>query len=388
MPILARILKDRGILTEKQLQEAIQHQVLYGGRLGTSLFELGMITEEKLQDALARAHGLAAGGIDYREIDAGAVALVPRALAARHKVCPYKVKGKTLFLLMVDPSDHAGLAPGGIDYRDIEAAAVALVSRALASRHKVCPYKVKGKTLFLLMVDPSDHAGLARIGFSLGYIIKPMVVPEFRMIRLLRDHYDVDERWRFTDTHRRDAAPIMPLSEVEAAERLDAARTRDEVVNAIVGASHRYFRRVVFFIVREPWVLGWTGAGEGIDAALVSRLRIPLDEPSVFQSVTRDKTLFIGRFGAEPANQEFLRSIGKRPTTNAVLLPVAVKGRVVNLVFGDGGASANVKASLGGLLVLVQKAPRAYLRIIKQRIQETRQSSLPAGRAHMGESEP
>jgi hypothetical protein len=337
MSILARILKDRGILSEKQLQEAIQHQVLYGGRLGTSLFELGMITEEKLQDALARAHGL---------------------------------------------------PPGGIDYRDVEKAAVALVSRALAARHKVCPYKVKGKTLFLLMVDPSDHASLARIGFSLGYIVKPMVVPEFRMIRLLREHYDVDERWRFTDTHRRDAAPIMPLSEAEAAERLDAALTRDEVVSAVLGASHRYFRRVVFFIVREPWVLGWSGAGEGIDQALVSRLRIPLDEPSVFQSVTRHKTLFIGRFGPEPANQEFLRSIGKRPTTNAVLLPVAVKGRVVNLVFGDGGASANVKASLGGLLVLVQKAPRAYLRIIKQRIQETRQSSLPAAKAQTGESEP
>lgn len=337
MSILARILKDRGILSEKQLQEAIQHQVLYGGRLGTSLFELGMITEEKLQDALARAHGL---------------------------------------------------PPGGIDYRDVEKAAVALVSRALAARHKVCPYKVKGKTLFLLMVDPSDHASLARIGFSLGYIVKPMVVPEFRMIRLLREHYDVDERWRFTDTHRRDAAPIMPLSEAEAAERLDAALTRDEVVSAVLGASHRYFRRVVFFIVREPWVLGWSGAGEGIDQALVSRLRIPLDEPSVFQSVTRHKTLFIGRFGPEPANQEFLRSIGKRPTTNAVLLPIAVKGRVVNLVFGDGGASANVKASLGGLLVLVQKAPRAYLRIIKQRIQETRQSSLPAGKAQTGESEP
>jgi len=337
MSILARILKDRGILTEKQLQEAIQHQVLYGGRLGTSLFELGMITEERLQDALARAHGLAAGSVDYREIDPTAVALVPRTLAARHKVCPYKLKGKTLFLLMV---------------------------------------------------DPSDHAALAKIGFSLGYIIKPMVVPEFRMIQLLRDHYDVDERWRFTDTHRRETAPLMPLAEDEAAARLDTALTRDEVVAAIVGASHRHFRRVVFFIVREPWVLGWSGAGEGIDTALVSRLRIPLDQPSVFQSVTRDKTLFVGRFGAEPANQEFLRSIGKRPTTNAVLLPIAVKGRVVNLVFGDGGASANVKASLGGLLVLVQKAPRAYLRIIRQRIQETRQSSLPAGRAHMGESEP
>ena len=46
------------MITDRQLQEAIQHQVLYGGRLGTSLYELGFITEERLTDALARAHGV------------------------------------------------------------------------------------------------------------------------------------------------------------------------------------------------------------------------------------------------------------------------------------------------------------------------------------------
>lgn len=42
-------------MTELQLQEAIQHQVLYGGRLGTNLLELGYITEPRLQEALSRA---------------------------------------------------------------------------------------------------------------------------------------------------------------------------------------------------------------------------------------------------------------------------------------------------------------------------------------------
>jgi len=330
MPILARILKDRGIVDETQLQEAIQHQVLYGGRLGTSLFELGLLSEPQLQDALARAHGLPA------------------------------------------------VAP---DYDSIEPGAVALLSKSLAAKHKVCPYKVKGKTLFLLMVDPADHTTVARIGFSLGYIIKPMVVPEFRMLHLLREHYGIDERWRFTDTHRPRDLPLRALSEAEAAAALDAASSRDEVVAAAVGASHRFFRRVLFFIVREPWVLGWSGVGEGVEPGLIARLRVPLEAPSVFQSVTRDKTLFVGRFGPEPANQQFLQLIGKRPGTNAVLLPIAVKGRVVNLVYGDGGPTGNVKASLGGLLVLIQKVPRAYLRIIRRRIEEARQSSRPGARA-------
>ena len=75
LPILGRILRDRGVITDRQLQEAIQHQVLYGGRLGTSLYELGFITEERLTDALARAHGVPA--IDLKAISPEAVGARP-----------------------------------------------------------------------------------------------------------------------------------------------------------------------------------------------------------------------------------------------------------------------------------------------------------------------
>ncbi len=323
MPILARILKDRGIVTEQQMQAAIHHQVLYGGRLGTNLYELGFITEERLTEALSRAHGVPTTAVDLREI---------------------------------------------------EPEAVALVSKAVASRYKVFPYRLRGKTLFLLMVDPSDHGALAKVGYSLGYIIKPLVVPEFRMIQLLKDYYGVDERWRFTDTHRPEA-----LSEEAAKkppeERIEAATTRDEVVEALIALCARLFRRVVFFIVREPWVLGWSGAGEGMDRSLAGSLRIPLDEPSVFQTVTRDKTVFIGRLGPDEENQRFLKALAKRPNTNAAILPVTVKGRVVNLVYGDNGWAGNVKGDVGELIVVMQKVSRAYLRIIRRRIAEAREAS-------------
>ena len=324
MPILARILKDRGIVTERQLQEAIQHQVLYGGRLGTSLYELGFITEERLQEALSRAHG------------------VPTLT---------------------------------VDLREVQPEAVALLRASVAAQHKVFPYKLRGKTLFLLMVDPNDHTAVAKIGYSLGYIIKPLVVPEFRMIQLLRDFYGIDERWRFTDTHRPPSLAKQPLDAAGAAALVDRAETRDEVVEGLLALCRHYFRRVVFFIVREPWVLGWSGLGEGMDRNLATSLRIPLDQPSVFQTVARDRTVFVGRFGPEEENRRFLGLLAKRPTSNAALFPVVVKGRVVNLVYGDAGASGNVKADLGELMVLLQKAPRAYLRIIRKRIAETRKLS-------------
>jgi hypothetical protein len=320
LPILARILKDRGIVTERQLQEAIQHQVLYGGRLGTNLYELGFITEERLTEALARAHGVPGQTVDLREVQPEALALIPKAMAAQHKVFPCRLKGRTLYLAMV---------------------------------------------------DPQDHGAVARVGYSKGVIVKPVVIPEFRMIQLLRDYYGVDERWRYGDTHRGHAPPPLPADAASAAARLDSATTRDDVVEAVVALCHRFFRRVIFFIVRDPWVLGWRGIGEGVDQSLAESLKIPLDQPSVFQTVTQAKTLFIGRLGPEQENQRFLEAISKRPNTNAALFPISVRGRVVNLVWGDSGPAGNVKADMGELLVLLQRVPRAYLRIIRRRIAET-----------------
>jgi hypothetical protein len=327
LPILARVLRDRGIVTERQLQEAIQHQVLYGGRLGTNLYELGFITEKRLTDALGRALGVPAIEIDPSEVKGDVLAAIPKELAAKLKVFPYKLRGKTLTLLML---------------------------------------------------DPRDHTTVAKLGYSRGFIIKPHVIPEFRMIQLLRDYYGVDDGWRFTDTHRRSIPPVEAPDPATATAQIDTATTRDEVVAGLVALCRRFFKRVVFFIVREPWVLGWTGAGEGMDRAVAGSIRISLDSPSVFRTVTRDKGVFIGRLGAEDEDLKVVKLLGKRPTTNAALFPILVKSRVVNLLYGDNGSEGNVKPDLGELLVQVQKVPRAYLRIIRRRIEETRQAAAEA----------
>jgi hypothetical protein len=91
--------------------------------------------------------------------------------------------------------------------------------------------------------------------------------------------------------------------------------------------------------------------------------------------VSRDKTVFIGRFPAEEENQRFQKALGKRANTNAAVLPVALRGRVVNLIYGDNGASGQVRPDLGELMVLLQKVPRAYLRIIRKRLAEARQAA-------------
>ena len=115
MPILARILRDRGIVTERQLQEAIQHQVLYGGRLGTNLYELGFITEERLQEALARAHGVPGAAVDVREIQPESRRTsFPRQWRPRTRSSPTRSAGKTLFLAHGRPRRPLGGGQGGL----------------------------------------------------------------------------------------------------------------------------------------------------------------------------------------------------------------------------------------------------------------------------------
>ena len=260
------------------------------------------------------------------------------------------------------------------DLKALQPEALALIPKRLAQRFKVFPCRARGKTLWLGMVDPGDHEAVAHIGYSLGFIVRPLVIAEFRMVRLLQDHYDVDERWRYTDLRggvEPSAAPDARDPEAAAAA-IDAARSRDEVVSAAVALGRCYFRRVIFFIVREPWVLGWDGAGEGMDRSRAAALRVPLDLPSVFQGVTRNHTMFIGRPGSEEADLAFLEAIGKKPGTTAALFPIAVRGRMVNLMWGDSGSAGAARGELGQLLADMQKIPRAYLRIIRARIAELR----------------
>jgi hypothetical protein len=81
--------------------------------------------------------------------------------------------------------------------------------------------------------------------------------------------------------------------------------------------------------------------------------------------------MFVGRPGPEEANRAFLEAIGKKAGTTAALFPVALRGRVVNLMWGDSGSAGAARGDLGQLLAFMQKIPRAYLRIIRVRVAES-----------------
>ena len=97
--------------------------------------------------------------------------------------------------------------------------------------------------------------------------------------------------------------------------------------------------------------------------------------------------MFVGRPGPEETNQAFLAAIGKKPGTTAAVFPVTLKGRVVNLMWGDSGSTGAARGDLGQLLAHMQKIPRAYLRIIRARIAQARREDNAVAAAKTAEKE-
>ncbi|MDW8237719.1 MAG: glycosyltransferase [Aquificaceae bacterium] len=103
---LGSILLEEGIITNEQLEEAVDYQAKYGGRLGWILACLGYVKRLDLYRALAKHFGLELW-LEKREI----VAYVDQKLIskfnpqelANHEVIPAKLEGEKLIIFTSDP---------------------------------------------------------------------------------------------------------------------------------------------------------------------------------------------------------------------------------------------------------------------------------------------
>jgi type IV pilus assembly protein PilB len=87
------------------LQEAINHQRANGGRLGASLIQLGILTDEDITSILSRQYGVPAIDLRQFDLDPAIVRLIPGETAAKYNVIPVSRAGTTLTLAMIDPTN-------------------------------------------------------------------------------------------------------------------------------------------------------------------------------------------------------------------------------------------------------------------------------------------
>jgi hypothetical protein len=391
-----------------QLESALRHQVLYGGRLGTNLVELGFLEVDLLSTYLSELSGVASATPELLD-------LAPAAALAR-------LGGDLAHQLGAIPLGEAREPNGSIP---------------------------------VALIDPHDRNALAVLRSRLGAPIAPYVMPELRAFYYLERHFGQPRQARFvrsggrisiaagpapagsgssnaslganlglgsqsldggagasgagasgagasgagassSNDRRRIQPPsgiAMPpplvvaprrkrpssipspvsgvpvLSFARACERLAAAGHRDQLADTLLAYARGRLTAMLIFLVRDANALCWRGyVASGHTNVHFEEISIPLGGASAFQAAHDTLATFSGPppSPAHPIESKLWDALGEPPEPAEVtVVPVILKQRVVNLVYAHatGGVSEEIVNELG---VLAQHAQDAYLRLIRQ----------------------
>lgn len=183
---LGDYLIQEGRLRPEQLERALETQKLVGGRLGTNLLELGLISEAQLLKALGH-------------------------LRSTQTVSPSEL-------------------------RATQADVVRMIPAKLAKRYKLVPYLVKGKTIFIASKDPGDPLQEDEIGFLTSCLVRTCIATELRVEIALRRFYRINVDHRFLILGKRLAGAARPAQPAQAAEAAHQP-SRPQPPPAVIGTG-------------------------------------------------------------------------------------------------------------------------------------------------------
>ncbi|MFA5516225.1 MAG: hypothetical protein WDA20_08050 [Desulfuromonadales bacterium] len=380
---IGEVLIQEGLITQTDLEEALKSQVIYGGKLGTNLIEMGFLSEE----------------------DFG------RVLSKMLRV-PYV---------------------GAHELRDIPPEVIAALPADLAEKYKVVPLRLESRRLTLVMADPTDLRVIDDISFRTGFLIRPLITSELGLEHTLEKYYDIAREVRYISlgrtvpTPRKPAvsptppaalkrtpgispvaqptsaaadtaapAPLAagaaasspavsppqpidifeeilaadstPVGLEKVAQKLTLATDREDIAAAAIGWLGSQFPRSALFLVRGEFATGWHAFAAGTMVDGFDRLRIPLAEPSVLKTVTNSRSPVLGPLQRTPFNSEMLQALGGELPKTVLLLPLMMLGRVMAVLYLD-GADALLQEKMPEVQKLCAKMIMAFeILVLKNKI--------------------
>jgi type IV pilus assembly protein PilB len=98
-----------GLITDRQLQEALAEAKANGNRIGYSLVKLGFVAEDELTRMLARQYRVPAVDLDKVAVEEKILRLIPTDVANKHLVLPLRRVGRMLTVAMTNPTDFSAI---------------------------------------------------------------------------------------------------------------------------------------------------------------------------------------------------------------------------------------------------------------------------------------
>ncbi|MDD2897912.1 MAG: hypothetical protein PHI31_04280 [Desulfuromonadaceae bacterium] len=370
---LGEMLLKEKLITPEQLDEALKCQTIFGIKLGSSLIELGSLSDEQLCTFLSRKLG-----VPYAP---------PRALTT------------------VPPE------------------VLALVSADIAQKFRVIPIKLDGRRLTLAMADPTDFKAIDEVAFVSGCVVVPHIAPDIRItaalsmlyqirgdIRYIRVAGEIAQKRKQTPRqgaekkaetieipmtgergellnvkiplefegfasipgHEDDLFDIPDGVERYSVDRLSlefaSAKNRDQIANVFIKYLGQEFTVAALFIVRNNTAIGWRGVAEKKQIENLENFSVLLSKPSVMRDLLENRQFVLGTLIQTPENIQILKALGVNSASTLLVLPIVMLNKVVAAVVVSADMDA-LGRRLQELQKLVYKASLAFeIQILKNKI--------------------
>jgi len=347
---LGQLLVEKGLVDQKVLGDALQRQVIFGGRLGTNLLEMGAVSEEELMKLLA---------LQYN---------IPHAQPRHFEEIPREVLDS--------------------------------VPKELITKHRIVPLAVDGHRITVATTDPQKLDIVDEVAFQTNMVIQPVVASEVRIVEALERYYGIkrearyiavsekvaDEQQRISKSNvatdpspaaevemlqltEEDMEPFDPFDVTDINGPFFNIHNRDEVAHTVIRAGLRFMDDVFMFILKGDRALGWMSGGSAKPVVDFGSLAIPVDAQNVFHSVRESRTLQrydgVEVFESNP----WIKELSLKVPREAIICPLVLKKHMVSALVGFSFKAPIADEEAAFLVRVMQKASVAFeILIMKSRI--------------------
>jgi len=378
---LGEMLVREGKITSGELEETLKGQAIFGGRFGTNLVEMGFLDEQELTRFLSQKTGVPqASAEQLMNIPPQVIRLLPENAVRKYRVVPVALNNRKLSLAMTDPWDFAAIDEISFSTGYIVVPFITPELRLICALEKY--YNIKRELRYIPVAGGGRNRGRTnRPAFSEeGAVPAPPPLEQKAALGMTPasapdegDFFELpplDELASFGDMDETQTPVSLPgvgmRREAETDYSLDGvlnglarAFDRNAIAELIVGYTARQFNRSALFLVKGDRATGWIGRAGDQSLPGFDTLALSLDEPSVLKTVAESKTYFLGALPITPCNGKISAALGGVPTTERLLVPLIMSGRVVAVLCLD-GVAGQLQESIPALQKLLAKGSMAF----------------------------
>jgi hypothetical protein len=433
-PMKVRIgeyLVEKGIITAAELELALHRQIIYGGRIGTNLVKLGLISEDVLISLLQVIKN--AKGINLRKVGDIAKSVITsmnKETTIKYKCIPFEITGSRMKIASID-----ALKPE--ELREIEHLTGKTISLyifpeiqwidSMKSYYNFDPsteenllkdkaqekISDRDKEVLPIWKEESRDKEFKKIIEEFDQGIELKSEPAFSDLKeieaylesdsslltqddnnkILPEEYqsldellsdedfftDYRERtgWKRPKVVDRTTQVVEQISLGEATMMLARATNREQVAITMLTLACNYVDDAALFFITPEQIKGWMGMGRTLDKSAIHDFSFSLLSDSFFLDMIKAGSYYCGPVAISNNNRAIFKLINTPWPQEICLFPIIVQNRIVALLYMASYQGEISKQAAVNMQLFIKKSSVSFEILIfrmKSQIKDTKKT--------------